>query len=101
MRQACEGVLGSYGKLARGFPEGDMWRWRPKFHMFWELSTGISEVSGCPSRYWCYFDETYMQLVSHICHRKGGRSGAVSACTMAIAKYRAYMTLNELGSDSE
>ena len=50
----------------------DLWRIKPKIHMFMELGFFQSEELGDPMNYWCYKDEDYMGYVSNIAESRGG-----------------------------
>lgn len=61
-----------YVSLSNQDPDGLFWRFKPKHHLFQELT----EFDGCnPSTNWCYRDEDFGGTVAAISRRRGGDTG--------------------------
>ena len=86
-RRACL-QYGALRSLADARGE-DVWRPKPKLHMWQELAEYQAASLGNPKHFWAYKDEDFMGLIAELGHRRGGRSAASTLPSNVFKRYRA------------
>ncbi len=67
----------------------NLWKLKPKFHLFQELAEYQTHTSGDPSRFGAYADESFVGIIGKIAYSRGGCRVATTTPENVIAKYRA------------
>ncbi len=63
-------VASVFVALEQARPE--VWRVKPKLHLFLELCEYVAPARGAPSTFWTYRDEDYGGEAAHMAGRRGG-----------------------------
>ena len=77
-----------YADVAKQTPD-NLWKIKPKFHLFLELAEWQTESHGDPSLFWCYADETFVGMISVMAFSRGGKCLVTTTPSHVIDSYRA------------
>lgn len=69
------------------------WQLKPKFHLLQEMIEYQSAVTGNPSEFWCYRDESWCGWWAKASHRRGGPNFAATTARRLLDRYRAFEDL--------
>ena len=69
--------------LQQHSPHAKLWRAKPKFHLFAELSL----LGNCPSQQWVYRDEDFGGTAAKLSRRRGGKNAVLSTARNLLLKF--------------
>eukprot|EP00974_Lingulodinium_polyedra_P110324 10672075-Lingulodinium_polyedra.AAC.1 len=68
--------------------KNDLWRVKPKMHLFQELAEEQTFALGNPKDFWAYKDESFMGFLASLACTRGGGSKAHTVPLRTIERYR-------------
>ena len=77
-----------YGALEQHSAGQNLWKVKPKFHMWLELCMGLSN----PSKQWVYREEDFGGSVAQMSRRRGGKNSVFSTGDSVLNNFDQAMT---------